>query len=148
MTDETFVGDTGRSLRLDFSKKGTGWCGYFTLLNQVDGEYFDLSRYKSVSFWVKGARGGEIFELGMADKNWLNIGDSLKAGSIVRYLPSGVTTEWQKVTIPLEDFGQLDFTLMGSFAINFYKKGQGTLFVDDLKFHLKTEEDLLKDWDF
>jgi len=137
-----------RSLRLDYSKKATGWCGYYTLLNEVDGEYFDLSRYKNVQFWVKGAKGGEDFEIGMADKNWLNIGDSLKAGSIRRYLPDGVTREWQLVTIPLEDFGKLELGYMGSFVINFNRKGESTVFLDDLKFNLKSEEDLLEGWDF
>ncbi|MBI2871369.1 MAG: hypothetical protein HYY14_06650 [Candidatus Omnitrophica bacterium] len=148
LTDETYVGGRGRSLRLDYAKKSTGWCGYYTLLNEIDGDYYDLSRYKSVSFWVRGARGGEEFEIGMADKNWLNIGDSLKAGPVTTYLPVGVTTEWQEVTIPLEDFGKLDFTVMGSFVINFHRKQEGTVFIDDLRFNLKSEEDLLKGWEF
>jgi len=114
----------------------------------VDGDYFDLSGYKSVSFWVKGARGGEDFEIGMADKNWLNIGDSLKVGSVNDYLEVGITTDWQEVTIPLEDFGKLDLTLMGSFVINFHKKGDSVVFIDDLRFNKKSEEDLLEDWDF
>lgn len=73
----------------------------------------------------------------MADRNWLTIGDSVKAGSIERYLPDGVTTEWQEVVVPLEDFGLLDFSQMGSFVINFYKKQESTLYLDDLKFRLR-----------
>jgi len=143
--EEKYEGE--KSLKLEFDKKGSGWCGYYTLLNQVDGEYYDLSSYKSVTFMVKGQAGGEVFEIGMADKSWIIIGDSLKAGSIERYLPGGVTNEWQEVTIPLADFGALDFSEMGSFVINFHKVGKSAVYIDNLKFYKKTEEDLLKEWD-
>ncbi len=129
-------GESGRSLRLDYDKKATGWCGYYTLLNEIDGDFYDLSWYDRVSFRVRGEKGGEMFEIGMADRNWLTIGDSVKAGPIGKYLPGGITTEWQEVIIPLSDFGLLDFAQMGSFVINFYKKQEGVIYVDDLKFHL------------
>jgi len=139
-------GEGGRSLKLYYDKGSTGWCGYYSLLNQIDGEYYDLSKYKSVSFFIKGEKGGETFELGMGDRNWITIGDSLKAGRIEKYLPKGITTGWQEVVIPLSDFGKLDLSQMGSFVINFNKKQKGILYIDDLKFHLKTEEELLEDW--
>lgn len=144
---EPRVGKEGRSLELAYEKKTTGWCGYYSLLNQIDGEYFDLSKYKAASFMVRGERGKENFEIGMADKNWLNIGDSIKAGPIDKYLPKGVTKEWQEVVVPLKDFGKLDFTQMGAFVINFYKKERGAVYIDDLKFILKTEDELLKEWE-
>ncbi len=136
-----------RSLRLDFDKRTTGWCGYYTLLNQIDGAYFDLSAYKSVSFSIRGAKGKEFFEIGMADKSWLTIGDSVKAGGIEKYLPKGVTTQWQEVTIPLTDFGKLDWPQMSSFVINFPRPGTGAVFIDNLRFLKKLEEDLLKEWE-
>ena len=141
------VGQVNRALRLDFDKKSSGWCGYYTLLNQIDGDYFDLTPYKEVRFWVRGEKGGETFEIGMADRSWLTIGDSVKAGMVERYLPKGVTTGWQEVVIPLADFGKLDWGQMGSFVINFPKPGVGTLYLDDLRFIRKTEKDLLKEWD-
>ncbi|MEW6536252.1 MAG: hypothetical protein AB1454_11620 [Candidatus Auribacterota bacterium] len=142
-----FYGDKGKSLRIDYDKKGTGWCGYYTLLNQIDGSWYDLSEFNRVSFMVKGKRGGEDFEIGMADKNWVIIGDSLKAGNVTKYLPNGITTEWQEVVIPLADFGLLDFTEMGSFVINFNKKQTSTIWIDDLKFHIKQEEEKEPDWE-
>ncbi len=143
---EPHVGPHGRSLRLDYDKQTTGWCGYYTLLNQIDGAYFDLSAFKSVQFWVRGAKGGETFEIGMADKSWLTIGDSVKAGPIEKYLPKRVTTKWQEVVIPLSDFGKLVWSEMGSFVINFPTPGKGTVFLDDLRFVRKSKEDLLKEW--
>jgi len=146
-TEDEHYGPRGRSLKLTYKKESTGWCGYYTLLNQIDGEYYDLRPYKEVSFMVKSKGGTEEFEIGMADKNWVIIGDSLKAGSVKKYLPAGkaglpkgVTKQWQEVVIPLEDFGLLDFSEMGSFVINFYEKGEGTIYIDDLKFYLKGEK--------
>ncbi len=145
--ENTRVGKHGRSLQLEFDKQATGWCGYYTLLNQIDGAYFDLSPYKELRFWVRGAKGGETFEIGMADRSWLTIGDSVKAGALEQYLPKGVTTQWQEVVIPLSDFGKLEWSQMGSFVVNFYKPGKGVLFVDDLRFIRKSDKDLLNEWE-
>ncbi len=134
---EPRVGSRGRSLRLQYTQDVTGWSGYYTLLNQVDGMYYDLEAYESVSFQVRGETGGENFEIGMADKNWLIIGDSLKAGQITDFLPEGVTTEWQTVAVPLRTFGQLDLSQMGSFVINFNTRGEQTIYIDNIKFHLR-----------
>ena len=130
-------GPGGRSLRLTYKRGHSGWCGFYSLLNQIDGDYYDLSKYQSVSFMVKGEKGGENFELGMADKNWVVIGDALKAGPITKYLAGGVTEDWQKVTVPLKDFGRLDFSTMGAFAITFHKREEGVIYIDDITFHLK-----------
>jgi hypothetical protein len=143
---EPRAGARGRSLRLEFDKKATGWCGYYTLLNQIDGAYYDLSAYKEVRFQARGGEGGEPFEIGMADRSWLTIGDSVKAGPVEKFLPGGVTAKWQEVVIPLSAFGKLDWSQMGSFVINFYKAGSGTLYLDDLRFIRKTNEDMLKEW--
>lgn len=139
-TRDVFYGDGGRSLELIYAKEARGWCGYYTLLNQIDGELYDLSDYESVSFMVKGDKGSEAFEIGMADENWLIIGDSVKAGNIDDYLPRGVNTQWQEVIIPLDDFSGLDFSRMGSLVINFNKQQTGTIYIDDIKFNLKQKE--------
>jgi len=141
------LGDHGRSLRLAFDKKSTGWCGYYSLLNQIDGSYYDLSGYKAVGFHVRGGQGGETFEVGMADRSWQTIGDSVKADAIEKYLPEGVTTEWQEVVVPLDDFGKLDWSQMGSVVFNFHRPSTGELYVDDLRLIRKSEEDLLEEWD-
>ncbi len=134
---EPHYGSKGKSLQLKYNKKGSGWCGYYTLMNQIDGTYFDLSNYEKISFYIKGEAGGEDFELGMADSNWITIGDSIKAGQISQYLKNGVTTEWQNVEIPLKKFGNLDFSQMGAFVMNFDSSGMGSVYIDDIKLHLK-----------
>jgi hypothetical protein len=140
-------GTKGASLRLDYDKQTTGWAGYFSLFNQIDGAYYDLSQFKEIRFWVRGAKGKEVFEVGMSDRSWLTIGDSVKCGTIDKYLKKGVTKDWQEVVIPFKDFGKLDWSQMGSFVINFSKPGKGTLYVDDLRVIRKSDAELLKEWD-
>ncbi|MDD4878829.1 MAG: glucoamylase family protein [Candidatus Omnitrophica bacterium] len=92
----------------------------------------DLSKYGAVTFWVKGGKGGEIFKVGMKD------GSSFEEKlDIKTYLPAGVTTEWQKVTIPLADFTSIyDWYNMDNFSITFHNDyGQpftGMIYLDGL----------------
>ncbi len=129
-------GRAGRVLKLTYEKLASGWCGYYTMLNQVDGEHYDLSGFESVSFDVRGENGGETFELGMADENWVRIGDTLRAGPVDQFLPAGVTPRWQTVTVPLAAFGTLDLTRMGTFSIIFRQTGRGVVYLDNLRFNL------------
>jgi hypothetical protein len=137
--------DRGRVMQLDFARKSAGWCGYYTLLNQIDGAFYDLTDYESVSFDVMGKHGGEQITLGLADRNWLTIGDSLRAGNADTYLPEGITTEWQTMTIPLKDFGQLDLTEMGAFVVNFSRKDESVLYIDNIRFNLKQNSEVVED---
>ena len=133
--------EAGRCLQLEFDKQKSGWSGYYTMLNHLGGDRFDLSVYSKVSFKVRGERGGEDFEIQLADKKGQETGISGSAGQISEFLNSGVTTEWQDVIIPLEKFGNLILSQMGTFTINFNKIGKGTIYLDDLKFHLKGPDD-------
>ena len=66
-----FYGESGKSMRLDYNKAGTGWSGYYSLLNQVDGEWFDLSEFDKVSFMIKGKKGGEDLSLDLLTRTGL-----------------------------------------------------------------------------
>jgi hypothetical protein len=158
---DTIEGNATNVLMLHYDKQneggpyGTGgWCGYYTLLKspatlvapsegeavpqQAEDNYFDASGYKALTFWVKGEKGGENFMVGLADRHWDKIGDSLKSEEIGKYLPAGkITTNWQKATIPLDVFF-LDYGKLSSVAISFESdcfpegKGEGVIFVDDI----------------
>jgi len=89
-------------------------------------------------FLFRGEQGGEAFMVGLADRHWDKIGDSVKSEVIGKYLPAGrVTMAWQKATIPLDAFF-VDYAKLGSIAISFEAdafpegKGSGTVYVDDL----------------
>jgi len=133
VTHKDYHGKSGCSLEIDFAKKEQGWCGYYTTLKK-GSKYFDASKYRSFVFWVRGTEGGESFECGMSDEKWDKKGDSLKCGQIEIYLPGGVTKKWQKVVVPLSDFGDLDFSKLASVVINFPNPGEGRIYVDDLSF--------------
>ena len=133
-----------KALMIKFDKKSKGgpydsggWCGYYTLVKSGP-RYFDATPYQSLTFWVKGAAGGENFAVGLSDKHWDDVGDSVKSEEIGKYLPGGkVTTEWQKATVPLSVF-MVDLKELASVAVCFEGSlfpggaGQGTIYVDDL----------------
>jgi len=151
-TEKEFFGDSGKSLMLRYDKKleggpygHGGWCGYYTLLRNSD-RYLDATGFKSVTFQVKGAKGSENFKIGLADKHWEGLGDSVKSEAIGKYLPEGkLTDKWQKAEIPLEAFS-LELSELASFAICFetdcFPEGgdggvavglpKGAIYVDDL----------------
>ncbi len=146
-TDEVFYGNSGKSLELRYKKAneggkfGTGgWCGYYSVIKTGPRQFFDASGYKYLTFYVKGEKGGENFKIGMADEVWEQREDSMKSDQIGAYLKDGkITTEWQKVQIPLNDFW-IDNKKLASIAICFEGdvfpegKGEGTVYIDDMKF--------------
>ncbi len=114
-----------------------GWCGYYTLL-KAGSRYFDATTFQTITLWVKGMTGGENFVLGVADRHWDEVGDSVKSEEIGKYLPAGkLTTEWQKATVPLSTF-LVDLKELASIAICFEGSvlpggaGTGTIYVDDV----------------
>jgi hypothetical protein len=122
-----------------------GWCGYYTALKRGE-KYFDASAYTHLTFWVRGETGGERFQVGMADKQFGMVEDSVKARAIESYLPSKkITTEWQKAMIPLNDMF-VDYRLVDAISINFEadlfedEQTSGVVYIDDLAFEKLSEE--------
>ena len=142
---EEHFGGAGRSLMIKYDKKaqggpyGTGgWCGYYTTLRSGT-KYFDATPYKSITFQVKGQTGSENFKIGLADKHWEELGDSVKSEDITKYLPQGkITSDWQKATVPVDAFF-LERSQIASLAICFETEcfptgaAKGTVYIDDLK---------------
>ena len=146
-------------LRYDKKNKGGpydsgGWCGYYTLLKSpgalvaptpenpnpgpVEEQYLDGSDYKAITLWVRGDTGDENFVVGLSDRHWDRVGDSVKSQEIGKYLPKGkLTKEWQKATIPLDEFF-VDYSQLASISIVF--EGDlfpdtghaGTVYIDDI----------------
>ena len=99
-TSEIRRGKRGKSLRMEWENLG-GWCGWYTLLDGLDA-----SDYNALTFWVKGEKGGERFDVGLADglMQELEI-DAKYVGAVTFFLENGISTEWQKVKIPLSRVG-------------------------------------------
>ena len=145
--EELVGGKKSHVLMIRYDKRNSGgpfdsggWCGYYTLLKSpaalvaptadhpnpapMPEQYLDASSYKAITFWVRGEKGDENFVVGLSDRHWDKIGDSVKSEEIGRYLPAGkLTSEWQKATIPLDEFF-LDQSQLAAISIVF----EGDLF--------------------
>lgn len=74
----------------------------------------DVSAYKFFTFWVKGATGGESLEVLFRDAHAVSYMPQVKVPF------SDITTEWQKVVIPLEDVNKkIDLTLLDNIGLAF-----------------------------
>lgn len=132
------------SLMLKYDKQATGgpydnggWCGYYTQVKSGQ-TWLDASPYTTLTFWVKGAQGDECFMVGLADRHWDELGDSVKSEAIGTYLPAGkITTQWQQARIPLSTFF-VDYKELASIAVCFEDAcfpegaGKGTVYLDDV----------------
>ncbi len=123
-------GEKGRSLIIDYFTGG-GWCGYYTLLAGID-----ISAFNTLSFWIKGEQGGEVFDIGLADQRMQELEiDAVYLGSVNHFLPQGVNTEWQEVKVPLGKVAaDIDLTQMGSLVFFFRHEGKGRVYVEDILF--------------
>lgn len=139
------IGNKGMGLVIEFSKE-EGWCGWYTLLDGIN-----TTPYNTLSFWVKGAEGGERFDIGLADKRMQDLEiDAVYAGPIMSFLPQGgVTTEWQEAKIPIARIGsEIDLNSMGSLVFWFKYDGRGKVYVDDVKFKNDPEIGKIADYNF
>ncbi len=138
-------GPVGRSLRITAVKKNEGFCGAWIHLfdmNSDEPRYLNATRFRFLSFWVKGSRGGERFKIKLADRRWVEKEDALELADVGRVLPRGVTTEWQEVIVPLDLGHTLSLSELGGVTLEFSTPGEHTIFIDDLSFkklpHQKT----------
>jgi hypothetical protein len=142
---------TGRSwaavLSYDRKKEGGpynsgGWCGYYSLLKQMkntrEDVYFDATTFNFITFSVRGENGDESFVVGLADRHWDKVGDSLKSPVIGQYLKAGrITKDWQEARIPLDTFF-LDRGKLSAITIAFESScfpdgsGTGTVYLDNI----------------
>lgn len=95
----------------------------------------DVSSYQHLTFWVKGERGGEKFEVAFRDAKAPNY------QSEVTYtpFPDGAPADWSLAKVPLSKFqGKLDLAHLDMVGLHFGQnvgnvKG-AVLYVDDFEF--------------
>ncbi len=125
-------------LKLDYNVSASAsYAGYWSLLEEEN-----LSGYTSISFWVKGTTGGEFFKIELKN-NSTNPNRNRAAVYVTDYLDGGVTTSWQKVTIPFHNFVNLDswndmkelvFVFENSQSVTNGSPLQGTIYIDTISF--------------
>jgi hypothetical protein len=132
-----YRGAGGKSLRITAKKKRGGFAAVwisFHDFRRKSTPYLDTREYPYLSFWVKGKQGGEKFRIKLADDVWAAREDGLVSGPITRFLPRGVTGDWQEVLIPLAAFPTLGRKAMAFVTFDFNEPGTYTIFVDDITF--------------
>jgi hypothetical protein len=144
LSDAVRRGAGGRSLRVEAHQRPGGFCGVWMHVFDFRAEepkYLDTRNYAFLSFWVRGEKGGEQFTVKMADEHWIGIEDSVPVGPIGKFLPDGVTTNWQEVLVPLSQITSLDRMNMGGVTLDFTEAGDYMIYLDD--FCLKTTAQML-----
>lgn len=124
---ESAISDGGAErsnvLELNYTVATGGWAGWGIPLNGLD-----VSSAKYVSFFVKGEKGGESFELGIKDKN----------GAEKKILSNSyldVTNKWQNVKIPLTSFYGVSLAKLESIYFNFTNlQPAGKIYIDNIGF--------------
>jgi hypothetical protein len=156
----------GSCLKLDYDVSQTSssdgkptFAGYYSQmgggsLTKPDGSVL----YTAVSFWVKGADGGEFFKIQIKNKSetqylytnpynssdWTHYYRNEAAVYITDHLDGGVEKDvWKKVIIPFHNFANLDgWSAMSEFVIVFENSQStangsatsGTIYIDDIMF--------------
>jgi len=102
--------DGRRALTLSCDRADTGFCGLWIQLYDFEASpdarsYLDATPFSTLSFWIRGHRGGEQLLLKVADARWELKEDALALGDLAEFLPSGrVDTMWQQAVVPLDRF--------------------------------------------
>ena len=141
LTSEIKRGQFGRSLEITYDKKTGGFCGawvhFFNFkLPPTKRIYLDASAFRTLSFWVRGEKGGEDAGIQLADAAWEKIEDSVYYGNLSDHLPTGITQQWQQIRIPLKKsfYKNLNFGKLAGLTLNMQRPGGGTFYIDDIAF--------------
>jgi len=107
--------------RVQFTIAGQGgYCSWIVPLNS-----YNATSKTSVTFWIKGEKGGEQYEIGLKDIKTLP-GHEPKVSMTA-------STTWTQVSISLGSFKSQNLASLENFSLNF-KDGSGTIFVSQLIF--------------
>ncbi|EMI17061.1 hypothetical protein RMSM_06020 [Rhodopirellula maiorica SM1] len=135
-------GDSGHSMRIKATKADAGFCGYwihFFDMHALKPTYFDARAYTHLSFWVRGERGGESFNIRLSDENWIAKEDSELLGPVDQFLDGGVTQAWQEVIVPLRST-HIDCSHFAGLTLEFATVGEFTVHVEDVAFKSNVDQ--------
>lgn len=128
--DSRFIKQGAKSRVLKWNIKAHQYFGWGVALEHA-GEEFDTGKAKYLSFWVIGAEGGERFQIKIKDVNGKEV--AVKSHSYIK-----VTKKWQKVSVPLKDFGKkIDLSRLENVNLGFNRTvsgASGCIYIDDFKF--------------
>ena len=128
---------SGHSLRITAHRAMEGFCGVwfdFYPANFSPKRYFDARAYPYLAFWIKGQKPGGDFDIKLIDSRGESHDDSATGRPLHGYLAAGITTRWQKVTIPLADFTETDPGSLARMVFIFTVPGDYEFYMDDVAF--------------
>jgi hypothetical protein len=113
----------------------------------------DVSGYDYLNFWVKGAAGGEVFQIKLASGAYdTGLPDQQSVEVSVLDYVTAITTEWQEVNIPLSGIdlnnlydgtpGSVDLTNLTGVRFTVESglpTANGTVYLDDVSFDVVPE---------
>lgn len=128
-SDDALGDKLGYSIRLDYDvdSPNPAYNGFWMKLNDLDA-----TAYNSVNFYIKGD-----VKAGFTKRIKIELKDSSQQPS--PYILSGVTEEWQKISIPFEKFRRIkNWDALSEFVVVFddinSNPKAGTIFVDHITF--------------
>lgn len=136
----------GRSaLEVGYDRAASGFAGVGIELhadNELEGtiDYLDSSGLDVLTFWVRGAVGGERLRLKVADRRWDRREDAVAIGELGAFLDGpgadGVTAvapEWRRVVVPLEGLpGGVDRRELARLVVEPAAPGAGRFWITGL----------------
>jgi hypothetical protein len=137
------------AIALSFNAGFWGSCGFGDSLSVVNGK--DLSGYDTLVFWVKGVFLNSAVWPGVDDEirpaqdylsvSFRTIGQSDLTPKKISF--DGNKKEWQKISIPLSEFGNPYFGLdkIQYFTMTFLENTRGTIMIDKVAVEKRKEKE-------
>jgi hypothetical protein len=127
--DDSLADPAGYSIRLDYDvdSPNPAYNGFWMKLNGEDG-----TPYNAVNFYIKGDT-----EKGFTKRVKIELKDMSNQPS--PYIVTGITDQWQKITIPFEKFRKVkDWSALNEFVVVFddinSNPKSGTIYIDNVEF--------------
>lgn len=132
-------GNAGYCLKIQHLNTNTVWAvlGFDDTFINVVSTFNTGGTYKALSFWVRGASGGETFEINLRASGGV---ESDWRPHITHFLPAGITTSWQKVVVPvaalISGFSPTNAQQIDGIVFNFRNLCPAeVIYIDDVVFH-------------
>ncbi len=134
----------GHSLRVTGRREAQGFCGVwldFRPASETPRQFFDASDYRYLSFWARGEKGGEEFEITLTDEATLDNEDARPSRPLQTYVKGGLSTSWRQVVIPLADFPGIGRSRLARMTLNISRQGDFRFYLDDIGFQREAAAD-------
>jgi hypothetical protein len=121
-------------LALAYDVRAESICGFRTSLGTPEGPSRDVSESSFLVFLVRGAQGGETFNLMLADAASDASGEMISLGPVTDFIVGPVETDWKQARISLTEFPSVDFQHVVALAFDFATPGTGRVEIDQVAF--------------